>query len=52
VTIDWGDGAEDTFNAAEGSESHTYAAPGPVTITVTATEFDDRSQSHQVTITP
>jgi serine/threonine-protein kinase len=52
VTIDWGDGAEDTFNAAEGSESHTYAAPGPVTITVTATEFNDRSVSHQVMITP
>jgi serine/threonine-protein kinase len=52
VTIDWGDGVADTFNAAEGSESHTYAAPGPVTITVTATEFDDRSVSHQVMITP
>lgn len=56
VTIDWGDGdAPETFAAAEGSESHTYEVPPATsqtfTITVTATDFDDRTASHDVEIT-
>ena len=56
VTINWGDGnPPETFAASEGQQPHTYTVgPGEsqtFEITVTATDFSDRSVSHEVTIT-
>jgi serine/threonine-protein kinase len=55
VTIDWGDGQPpETFTEATGQASHEYqVGPGQVTeftVTVTATEHPDRTQSVTVPI--
>ncbi|MPZ25350.1 MAG: Stk1 family PASTA domain-containing Ser/Thr kinase [Micromonosporaceae bacterium] len=56
VTIDWGDDTEDTSNDSEGEEQHEYQVlPGEsetFTITVTATDFEGRSVTHEVEIEP
>ncbi|HLU43479.1 MAG TPA: PKD domain-containing protein, partial [Natronosporangium sp.] len=52
VTIDWGDGESEIFNAAEGSVSHTYAAPGEYVIRVTATDHPERTVTIPVSIGP
>lgn len=57
VTIDWGDGnPPETFNASTGEEPHEYEVPpgqteATYTITVTATDYEDRTVSHEVEIT-
>jgi uncharacterized membrane protein len=60
VDINWGDGtAHTTFPAATagslGTQSHTYAAPGPYTVTVIVTDTTDGqsdAKTFQVTVTP
>ncbi len=53
VTIDWGDGESEIFNAAEGSYSHTYdAVPREYVIRVTATDHPERTVTIPVSIEP
>jgi beta-lactam-binding protein with PASTA domain len=58
VTIDWGDGVEEDFAAAEDQTQHPYEVPGPgeepveFTITVTDPDNEGRTFSEVVTIGP
>jgi eukaryotic-like serine/threonine-protein kinase len=55
VTINWGDGEEQTFDNAVGNASHTYDVPDgeqdTFTITVTSAGHSDRQETRDVTVT-